>query len=128
MFDTVWAIAAPPVAATLAPRVETELALDALRPIRGFTIRNSADPSIDTVLYTTSVPNQTGSPGSGLQTGTRSWLVARYPVPIPKRPSDGYLWSSSPFVLDGAVDPREQHPGQDISLPYWIARSHGLLP
>ncbi len=127
-FDAVHAIAIPSAAAYERPRVQSELELQSQRPIRGFRIVNSQDPSIPNTIYTTTFPNQSGAPGQPIQTGPRSWRVALYPVPIPKRPSDGYIWSSSPFELDGDVDPREQHVTQDLTLPYWIARSHGVLP
>ena len=58
----------------------------------------------------------------------RSWVVSVYPIPIDKRPSTAYVWSSSPFDIDSfGTDPKEQHPGVDLTYPYWIARSHGLL-
>ena len=39
-----------------------------------------------------------------------------------------FLWWKSPFVLDGWKPPELQLPGIDFVLPYWMARSHGLIP
>ena len=108
--------------------IEEELGQWTLRPRRGFRATNSQDPTIASVTYTPTLPNHTGSPTSGFNTGPRPQDVAVYPVPILKRPSTAYLWSSSPFDLDGNVDPHEQHPGIDLMYPYWLSRSHNILP
>lgn len=126
-FDTVYALALPPVAAAIGPQIEIELARWTLRPRRGFTILNSQDPSIAKTTYTTSLPNAGGAPNTGYTTGTRTIEVALFPLPIEKRPSTAFLWSSSPFELDGSVDPHEQHPGIDFILPYWVAQNHGII-
>ena len=46
---------------------------------------------------------------------------------IEKRPPTAFLWSSSPFELDGWEDARIENPGVDCLLPYWVARSYGIL-
>ena len=117
----------PPTATTIGPQIRAELERWTLRPRRGFTIRNSQDPTILHATYTTTLPNQTGTPTQPLRTGTRSWDVAVYPVPIEKRPPSSFIFSSSPFELDGSVDPREQPPGNDFLLPYWVARNHYVI-
>jgi hypothetical protein len=126
-FDAVAGIAVPTRAAQMGTMVKDELGLLVERPRRGFRVTNSQDPSILWTTYVTSIPNQTGSPGQPVQTGARSTDAAIYPVPIPKRPSTSYVWSSSPFELDGNVDPREQQPGLDLLFPFWISQSHGLF-
>jgi hypothetical protein len=126
-FEAVHGIAVPTEAGRMAPMVRSELEQASGRPRRGFPNTVSQDPTIQTTTYTTNLPNQPGPPGQAPQSGTRSIEVAVYPVPIAKRPNHPYIWSSNPFRLDGAGNPREQHPGMQMLFPYWIARSHGLL-
>jgi hypothetical protein len=127
-FDAANGIGIPTEAATMAPLVQAELELLSQRPHRGFANTLINDPTIQKTTYSTSIPNQPGAPQQPIQTGTRSWVVSVYPIPIEKRPSTAYVWSSSPFDIDSfGTDPKEQHPGVDLTYPYWIARSHGLL-
>ena len=126
-FDAVYATAIPSASPQVGADVKTALELWTLRPRRHFTIQNSTDPTIQTTTYVATLPNATGSPSSPLQTGPRPQDVAVYPVPIEKRPSSAFIWSSSPFDLDSHGDPREQHPGNDLVIPYWLARNHGVI-
>ena len=127
-FDAVRALGFPGERAALGPRVRAELELWTQRPRRGFTVQNSLDPSIATTTYTLPVANVTGTLVAPSSAPAQPTTVAVYPVPIPKRPSRAFLWSGRPFKLDGAVDPYEQHPGIDLLLPYWLTRSHNILP
>jgi hypothetical protein len=126
-FDTVWAMAVPPESGSVAPVVEDGLRRWALRPRRGFTVQNSLDPTVQTTTVTLTTPNHSGSPTSPPQLGPRTYEVAVYPLPVEKRWPGSYVWSESPFDLDGAEDPHEQHQGVDLVLPYWVARSHGVI-
>jgi len=114
-FDAVYGIVVPSAAAALGPRVQAALERWALRDRRGFTVSNSQDPAIAKAVYASPTnPN-----------GAR--LYAVHPVPIEKRPPTDFLWQRDPFELDGSGDPREQFPGVDLLLPYWAARSYGMI-
>jgi hypothetical protein len=127
-FESVRALGLPGERATLAPQIREELGQWTLRSRRGFPIKNSQDPSVPTITYTATLPNHTGAPTSPVSTGPRPQVVAVYPVPIPKRPSTAFLWSSSPFDADYAGKRTEQFTGVDLLLPYWLSRSHNILP
>ncbi len=126
-YDAAYAVALPTAAAAKAPEIEACLQRWALRPRRGFAVQNSQDPTIQTAMHVPTTPNHTGTPGSSIMTGPRPQEVAVFPVPIEKRPSTAFLWSSSPFDLDGARNRKEQQPGVDLLLPYWLSRNHGIL-
>ncbi|MFC1708276.1 hypothetical protein ACFL59_15905 [Planctomycetota bacterium] len=126
-FDAVYGMALPSLTQTVGQLVEKELDLFALRPRRGFTVTNSQDPAIQTTTYTINMPNQGGTPGSQMVTQPRVKTVALHPIPIDKRRHAGFLWQSSPFELDGGNSPYLQEPGIDLLLPYWLARSHGMI-
>ncbi len=113
-FDAVYAIAVPAAAPAVGPRVKIALDRFVLRDRRGFAVSNSTDPTIAKAVYQ--------SPLATTQ------LVALHPLPIERRPPNDFLWQRSPFELDGSRDPRDQYPGIDLLLPYWAARSYGLLP
>jgi hypothetical protein len=38
------------------------------------------------------------------------------------------MWGRDPFRLDGSEPSEEQHPRSDLLLPFWFAKSHGLIP
>jgi hypothetical protein len=116
-FDAVYGMAVPAQAPAMGQRVKDILERWLLRPRRGFTQTLSQDPRIQKVLYS-----------SPLQLQTPPTWVAVYPVPVELRPSGDFQWQQHPFRLDGHDDPREQLPGADLTLPYWTARSFGLLP
>lgn len=126
-FESVFGMATPGAAPASGPEIQSMLERFTLRPRRGFTIYNSLDPSIQKTTITSTLPSATGGPNSGYQTAPRTQEVAVYPVPIERRPSCAFIFSSSPFDLDGWADPYEQHPGIDFLLPYWISRNHGLI-
>jgi len=126
-FDSSWAAAVPSQVQAMAPQVQTALEKFTARPRRGFGSSLMNDPTIAKVLYTPTLPNATGAPSSGISTGPRPMWVAVLPVPIEKRPTTAFLWSSSPFEIEGWEDEHVEHPGVDFMLPYWIGRSYGLL-
>lgn len=115
-FDTVYAIAIPASAPAIGPRIEAELERWALRDRRGFAAANSQDPSIAKAVY------------SSRTSASLPKTLAVYPVPIEKRPPTDFLWQRDPFELDGSDPPTVQYPGVDLLLPYWAARSFGLIP
>jgi hypothetical protein len=125
-FDTVYAFSEPSQGPAWGPEIRAMLGLWTLRPRRGFAVRNSQDPSIPktTITYTRQDFDQATQ-----QVVTRVYTeeVALHPVPIDKRGPTDYVWQRSPFQLDGATHPHAQEPGIDLLLPYWCARSHGLL-
>ncbi|MHC4392841.1 MAG: hypothetical protein ACYS22_16225, partial [Planctomycetota bacterium] len=77
---------------------------------------------------TITTPNQSGTPSQPIVTQPRVQTVAIYPIPIEKRRFAGFLWQRSPFDLDSNIPPTHQEPRADMLLPYWVARSHGLIP
>jgi hypothetical protein len=93
-----------------------------LRPRRDLRVTNSTDPSIAQTDILT-LPGFMAGGGSG----QREW-VARYPLPVERRPTTGFLWQRSPFKLDGSGDGKTQFPGVDFILPYWMGRYYGVLP
>jgi hypothetical protein len=113
-FDAVYAIAVPTAAPALGPRIETELQRWCLRPRRDFSVNNSADPSI------VEAANPRPDPGAAP-------MIAQFAVPVEKRPSGDFLWQTSPFDLDGSGNPYLEQPGVDLVLPYWAARSFGIV-
>ncbi len=128
-FNVTNGVALPPQALPMGSLVQEELWAWSQRPRRGFTSTNSTNPNIAKGTYLAHLPAANNAPSSPFVTGTRPIEVALYPVPIPLRPSTAFVWSSSPFILDGYVaDPREQHPGIDLMLPLWISQNHGMLP
>lgn len=126
-FNSVYAMAVPPVRTTMGAQIKNELDRFALRPRRGQTVRNSLDPSIAKTTITISTPNAGGAPGGAVATGPRSKEVATTPIPIEKRAPADFLWQRSPFSLDGSYAPERQKPGVDFVLPYWFARNHGVI-
>jgi len=116
-FDSVYGMAVPARAQSMGVRVKAQLEQWVQRPRRGFTIRNSQDPTIAKVLYS-----------SPLQVSTPPSWASVIPIPIEKRPYGDFVWQTHAFQLDGHGDPHEQHPGADLVQPYWTARSFGLLP
>ncbi|HVY62566.1 MAG TPA: hypothetical protein VHF22_12980, partial [Planctomycetota bacterium] len=115
-FDATYAACVPSQVALWGPRVEAELQRWTLRPRRAFSIQNSSDPSIQSVVY--SAPTLLQSPPH---------LVSRYPVPIEKRVSGCFVWQTDCFELDGSEPGTLQHSGVEFVLPYWLARSYGLI-
>jgi hypothetical protein len=126
-FDSIYAAGVPAAGPALSGDVRHQLEKWTQRKRRGWGQRLSQDPTIPKATYTTSVPNATGAPSSGFQTGPRSQVVALFCVPVELRPPTAFLWSSSPFELDGWEDPKIENPGVDLMLPYWIARSYGVI-
>ncbi len=127
-FETVDAAVSPVLAPALAPRILDGLRRCVSRPRRYFTTQGSTDPSIvkdDYAVPLSYVKSPTG--GTGSLTPVKKQM-AKYPVPIEKRCATDFLWQRNPFQLDGGGDPREQPPGVDIVLPYWMARFYKLVP
>ncbi len=128
-FNAVNGVALPPQAVATGQQVQQELWYWSQRPRRGFVASNSTNPNIAKTTYVANLPNANNSPSSPFVTGPRPMEVAVYPVPIPLRPNTSFVWSSSPFELDGYwADPKEQHPGIDLLLPLYISQNHGMLP
>ena len=114
-FDAVYGIAIPSAAPAMAALVKSELEHWALRDRRCHRADLMQDPSIARVF----VPATTLAGGR--------W-DATTPIPIERRPCGDFIWQSSPFqVEEGATDPLLQEPGIDLVLPYWAARSFGLI-
>jgi hypothetical protein len=116
-FDAVYGTGVPARARAMGAKVKDELEQWLQRPRRGFTVANSQDASVAKVLYS-----------SPLQLQTPPQLVAVHPLPIAKRTPSDFIWQRSPFQLDGSDSPYEQPPGIELLLPYWTARSFGMLP
>lgn len=114
-FDAVYGLAVPAAAPALGPRVKNALDRWALRDRRSHPVANSQDPAIAKALYTSPLLVKP------------EWFALE-PIPIERRPSTDFLWQRSPFELDGGGDPRDQYPGVDLILPYWAARSYGMIP
>jgi hypothetical protein len=49
------------------------------------------------------------------------------PLAVADRINIDFLWQRSPFLLYGGSDGRVETTGIDYILPYWMARSHGVL-
>jgi hypothetical protein len=113
-FDAVYAIAVPTAVPALSPAVENELQRWCLRSRRDFPITNSQDP---TIQQAPDPRPQQGSPA----------MIAALPIPIEKRPCTDFLWQRDPWSLDQGGDPHYEEPGVDLVLPYWAARSFGLV-
>ena len=114
-FDAVYGMTVPAAAAGMGPQVEAELQHWALRPRREFSIQNSTDPSVAQARYTNPLFSQAFA------------VIAATPLPIEKRCPTDFLWQRGPFDLDGGGDPRNQPAGVDLVLPYWTARSFGMI-
>jgi hypothetical protein len=126
-FDLIHAIAIPTQRAQWAPAIQISLERAALRPRRGFAVQNSQDPNVQIATYTATQPTGGGSPGSSLQTQPRTRNLAVYPIVPENRPPSNFFWQRSPFELDAGAPPTREYSGTEISLPYWAARSHGIL-
>jgi hypothetical protein len=50
-------------------------------------------------------------------------------LPLMRRVHDDFLWQRDPYdaVRHYGNEGVEQYPGLDLTLPYWLARAHGLL-
>ena len=64
----------------------------------------------------------------------RSWFDDRLgqpqacaPLPVDERPRSSFEWSSNPYRMDRAGDPRVALAGADYLLAYWLGRRHGML-
>src|SRR5206468_3043495 len=114
-FDVVYGMAVPQAAALQGALVKAELDIWTTRPRRGFFLANSQDPTVAKVVYNN---------GTTLVTSQPHW-VSVYPLPIDKRVYGDFIWQTDPFQLDGGqANPKEQQPGVDMVLPYWVARSY----
>jgi hypothetical protein len=131
-FDGVEAALDPSKRATLGPIVTDDLRRIVWRGRRDRTVTNSTDPTIQQAQYTGLLATPLGSLslfGQSLPLGTQSPVtVAKYPIPVEKRPNSDFLWQRNPFDLDGAGDPHHQSPGVDVILPYWLGRYEGFVP
>jgi len=124
-FQTIDAALDPTLAATLAPEIQDELWRFVARGRREVSVMNSTDPTIQQGTYSVPLSYQ--------KTATSGTLVpktvteALYPIAVEKRPPTDFLWQRDPFQLDGGGDPKRQHPGVDLVLPYWMARYYNLV-
>ena len=121
-FEAVDAAVDPRLVAMLAPRIQDGMNRMGARPQRYVARNHSADPAIAKDWYEVplSVQKQAGT------LAPKKELMAKYALPIEVRCSTDYLWQRNPFQLDGGGDPREQSPGVDVVLPYWLARFYKL--
>jgi hypothetical protein len=55
-------------------------------------------------------------------------MVSLYPIAPENRSNSNFFWQRSPFELDAPGNPNRQTAGTEVSLPYWAARSHSILP
>src|SRR5581483_4437344 len=96
---------------------------------RDRTVINSQDPTIAQATYQAGiqVPGGVTIGGYGVPVGSAPHVVAKYPVPVEKRPNSDFIWQRNPFDLDGNGDPHHQAPGVDIVLPYWLGRYYGFV-
>ncbi len=54
----------------------------------------------------------------------RKWKPeAREPVPMADRPRSTFEWKSSPFRIEGRVDPGREYTGIDFLAAYWLYRA-----
>lgn len=123
-FDAVYGMAVPAVAAQMGPQVKAGLQHWALRDRRQKPVDLTNDPTIVKATFqqsasTATVPGQSGPPPTQ--------IVAKYPIPIEKRPPTDFLWQRDPFSLKGGGRLTSQEPGVDLVLPYWLGRSYGLF-
>jgi hypothetical protein len=121
-------MAIPTLTQSVGAKVQDELDRWTLRPRRGHSVTNSTNPAIQTATYTITLPNTTGGPAGGFVTNNRSREVALYPLPIELRPPSDFIWQRDPFRLDGSEPVTHQSPGIDLTLPFWFAKNHALLP
>ncbi len=49
------------------------------------------------------------------------------PIPVPERVNTDFLWQRTPFQPVGGGDGTIETAGIDYILPYWMARSYGVL-
>jgi hypothetical protein len=123
-FDVIWGAAVPSQSGLIGPLVKTELKLWTQRDRRSHPTNNSNDPNVQKTFYTS--PFLIGGLQNG-QTNPGFW-VSTYPLPIGKRVHGDFIWQTQPFQLDGGqTDPTQQHAGVDLILPYWMARSYGMI-
>ena len=50
------------------------------------------------------------------------------PIPVQDRPTTDFLWQRGPFDLTGGGAGTIESAGIDYILPYWMARSYGVIP
>jgi hypothetical protein len=124
-FDAVWGATIPSAAPTWGATVEAGLQRWALRDLREVHVDLRNDPGIVTVQYTSALLG-TSNVNNALQ-GQQTTTVAAHPIPIEKRAYGAYIWQSTPFRLVGQGDPRRQNSGIELLLPYWTARSYGMI-
>jgi hypothetical protein len=49
-------------------------------------------------------------------------------IPVADRVNTDFLWQRSPFLLYGGGEGKIEGAGIDYILPYWMARSFGIMP
>jgi hypothetical protein len=124
-FQCVDAAVEPALAPQVAPEILDELRRWVARSRRMFSTQLSTDPSIPHATYTAPFGVQKGPGGASLVAVAR--LEATYPIAVERRCGSEYLWQEDPFQLDNPGDPHEQHPGEDLVLPYWMGRFYNLV-
>ena len=102
--------------------VEDSLLRWSLRPRRAYAQDLTGDPTIPKAPYAPPSYNAQGVVLNGPPT-----LYALHPLPVERRCSGDFVWIQDPFKLADWNDPLKQYPGLDMVLPYWMARSYGLI-
>jgi hypothetical protein len=123
-FDMCTAGSDPSLAPAMRQDMQSMLALWLKRPRRYLSWDLTNDPSVDKVNYTP--PLAAGA--TSLSGPTTTQLIAKYPLPIPKRHATDFTWQREPIKLTSHGNGREEEPGIDFLLPYWMARYFNALP
>lgn len=123
-FDMCTAGSDPALAPAIRQDMQSMLALWLKRPRRYLSWDLSNDPTIDKVNYVPPI----AAGATSLTAPSSSQLIAKHPLPIPKRHSTDFTWQREPIKLTSHGDGREEEPGVDFLLPYWMARYFNALP
>jgi hypothetical protein len=99
------------------------------QPRRKTRVDLKGDASIAQMPYTLPVDPNLIYPSGNQAPATI--MIARYPIPVPKRITSGFAWSKSPFSLDhghpAAPDARAEGESVDFVTPYWMSRYYGAI-
>ncbi len=98
-------------------------------PRRKIVVDIRGDPSIAQIPFTLPIDPNILYPDPNPSPVTIQ--IAKYPVPVEKRVSAGFMWSVSPCRLTPGFpigpNPHGEGEGHDYTLAYWMSRYHGAI-